>query len=600
VRPLSRARAERQRVLREAEVHLIPPRRHGALRVALAYPSPYAVGMSNLGFQAVYRLLLGEAEVGVERAFLPERGSGEDLGRGRQPLASFDLGTPLRDFDVLAFSVSFENDYLNVLRMLHLSGIPLRTTERTAAHPLVVFGGPATFLNPEPLAPFADVMAVGEGEVLVPRLVAALLGSSDRGRAIEALQEREGFYVPGRHQVRYHADGTIAAYDGPGPVVRQRAQPPQMPLPESAILTPHTEMSMKHLVEISRGCPCMCRFCWAGYGYLPVRAFSRSEVVESARAARAHTDRIGLVSTAVCAHPEIDGILDDLATMGFRVSVSSLRLDDLAPAFVSKLAETGAHGLTLAPECGSDRMRRVINKRFTNDEVLERAALAFERGIRDLRLYFMVGLPFEEESDVEAIVTLTAGIRERMVEARRRRGSVGRLQPSINPFVPKPGTPFQWLSAEDPRATGRKLDALRRAFAVMPNVDAICKSTRAGAVQSLLALGDRRLAPALEMAAVEGVDLRRAMEVAGLDPRFYLFRERSADERLPWDVVSNGVSRSYLLGELARSRAEAFSPHCPEAPGCVRCGVCSDRSGHGATRCQENPSIPPTPTLSKP
>jgi len=319
----------------------------------------------------------------------------------------------------------------------------------------------------------------------------------------------------------------------------------------------------------------MCRFCWAGYSYLPVRAFPRSEIVERARAARAHTDQIGLVSTAVCAHPEIDAIVDDLAAMGFRISVSSLRLDDLTPSFVLRLADTGAQGLTLAPECGSDRMRRVINKRFTNDEVLERAAWAFGHGIRNLRLYFMVGLPFEEPSDVEAIAALTAAIRDGMLAAGRGRGRVGRLQPSVNPFVPKPGTPFQWLAAEDPKVTGRKLDELRRTFAAMPNVDAICKSTRSGTVQSLLALGDRRLAPAMEIAALEGVDLRRAMDATGLDPRFYLFRERSPDEMLPWDVVSTGVSRDYLLRELKRSRAEALSAHCPEVPGCVRCGVCA-------------------------
>src|SRR6185369_12903640 len=209
------------------------------------------------------------------------------------------------------------------------------------------------------------------------------------------------------------------AYDGPGRVIRQRGWPGNMALPQSVILTPHTEMSMKFMVEISRGCPCMCRFCWAGYNYLPVRGFTRKQIVDRAREVRAHTERIGLVSTAVCDHPEIDGIVDDLAGLGYEVSVASLRLDDLTPGFVLKLADTGVQGLTLAPEAGSDRMRRIINKKFTSEEILEKASWIFENGIQNLKLYYMVGLPFEEHGDFEEIVDLTEKIRERMLRVAR-------------------------------------------------------------------------------------------------------------------------------------------------------------------------------------
>jgi radical SAM superfamily enzyme YgiQ (UPF0313 family) len=358
--------------------------------------------------------------------------------------------------------------------------------------------------------------------------------------------------------------------------VRQRAWPGRMPMPQSLILTPHTEMSMKFMVEISRGCPCMCRFCWAGYNYLPVRGFSRREIVERAREVRSLTNRIGLVSTAVCDHPEIDGIVDDLAALGYEVSVASLRLDDLTPQFVFKLADTGVQGLTLAPECGSDRMRRILNKQFSNDEILDKASWIFENGIQNLKLYYMVGLPFEQHADVESIVELTGRIRERMLEAGRKRGRLGRIHPSVNPFVPKPGTPFQWLAMEDPKQTDRKLQYLRKAFGRIPNVDAILKSARTGVTQSLLALGDRRMADAMELAARERVELKRALKATGLDPAFYLFRERGRDEVLPWDIVDNGVSKAYYLKELERSRREALSPHCPEVQGCIRCGVCVD------------------------
>lgn len=573
---MSRRFDERRRDLRAAEVLLAPIAREGSFRVALVYPNLYYVGMSNLGFQGVYGLLNGLDDVSCERAFLPDDEERDELLRSGRPLCSFESDTPLRDFHMVAFSVSFENDYLHVLQVLRLAGIPLRAKDRGPRDPLVVLGGAALFLNPEPLAPFADLIAVGEGEALVTPMMDALAGAPHPRAGLDRLQPQAGFYVPSRYEPRYHPDGTVAAYDGPGTVVRQRGWPGKSTLPQSLILTPHTEMSMKFLVEISRGCPCMCRFCWAGYNYLPVRGFTRAQIVERARTVRPHTNKIGLVSTAVCDHPEIEGIVEDLSGMGYEVSVASLRLDDLTPEFVFKLADTGVQGLTLAPECGSDRMRRILNKQFTNQEILDRADWIFENGIQNLKLYYMVGLPWETHADVEAIVTLTAEIRESMLKVARGRGRIGRLHPSVNPFVPKPGTPYQWLPMEDPKETDRKLQYLRRAFGKLPNVDAICKSARTGAAQSVLALGDRRVGDALEIAVVQGTDLRRALKAADLDPAFYLFRGRGRDEVLPWDVIDNGVSKAYYLRELDKSAREQLSPHCPEIQGCIRCGVCVD------------------------
>jgi len=578
---MSRRLLERQRRLREAEIELQPIRRQGSFHVALCWPNLYFVGMSNLGFQGVYQLLNALPDVACERAFLPEDAEVAELERGRQPLVSFESGTPLRDFDVVAFSVSFENDYLYVLQMLRLAGIPLRASERGPHDPLVLLGGAAVFLNPEPLAPFADLMAVGEAEALVPRMMDALMGARHPREGLARLSPREGFYVPSLYEVRYHQDGTVAAYDGPGTVLRQRGWPGKMALPQSVFLTPHTEMSMKFMVEISRGCPCMCRFCWAGYNFLPVRGFTRREIVDRAREVRAHTNRIGLVSTAVCDHPEIDAIVDDLAALDYEVSVASLRLDDLTPGFVFKLADTGVQGLTLAPECGSERMRRILNKQFTNAEILDKATWIFENGIQNLKLYYMIGLPFEQHGDVEAIVTLTEQVRERMLAVARGRGRIGRLHPSVNPFVPKPGTPYQWLPMEDPRESDRKLQHLRKAFARIPNVEAIVKSARSGATQSVLALGDRRVADALEISVTRGVDLRRGLREAGLEPGFYLFRGRARDELLPWDVIDNGVGKAYFLRELDKSLQEQLSPHCPEIQGCIRCGVCAEAPNPG-------------------
>jgi radical SAM superfamily enzyme YgiQ (UPF0313 family) len=571
---MSRLLHERHQGFREAEIPLQPIKQAGSFRIALCYPNLYFVGMSNLGFHSVYQMLNTYPDVRCERAFLPDDVDREDLERTGHPLTTVESGTELRRFHALAFSVSFENDYLYVLGMLRLAGIPLRAADRGPSDPIVILGGAAAFLNPEPLAPFADLIAVGEGEALVPRLVDALAGAPDPRTGIAGLAEKDGFYVPSRHEVRYHADGTVAGYDGPGRVIRQRGWPGKMALPQSVILTPHTEMSTKFMVEISRGCPCMCRFCWAGYNYLPVRAFSRAEIIARAREVRRHTSKIGLVSTAVCDHPEIEAIVDDLAGLDYEVSVASLRLDDLTPQFVLKLADTGVHGLTLAPECGTDRMRRILNKQFTNTDILDRATWIFENGIQNLKLYYMVGLPWETHEDVEGIVTLTEQIRDRMIQVGRARGRVGRIHPSVNPFVPKPGTPYQWLPMEDPKETDRKLQFLRKAFGRMANVDAVIKSARTGVSQSILALADRRVADALEHSAVQGMDLKRGMKAASLDPGFYLFRGRGREEVLPWDIVDNGVSKAYYLRELDKSAQEKLSPHCPEIQGCIRCGVC--------------------------
>ena len=572
-------REEFQVSRRESEIHLRPGKTHGSLRVVLAYPNLYYVGMSNLGFQGVHAHFNTFEEIVCERAFLPE----EEEREGLRTLCSFETATPLRDFDVVAFSVAFENDYLHIVQMLRMAGIPLRAKDRGRRDPIILIGGSATFLNPEPLAPFADVIAIGEGEVLVPKLVAAWLEKGGPRAGLDALGEKDGFYVPARHTVVWNEDGTIAKVDGPGRVLRQRAYPGSMPLPQTTILTPHTEMSMKFLIEISRGCPCMCRFCWAGYNYLPVRGFSRAAIVERAAQVREFTDRIGLVSTAVCDHPEINGIVDDLSALGFQVSVASLRLDDLSPEFVFKLVDTGVEGLTLAPECGSERMRRIINKQFTNEDILARARWIFENGIQNLKLYYMVGLPFETQADVDDIVRLTEKIRDIMVEIGRPRGRIGRIHASVNPFVPKPGTPFQWLAMESVKETDEKLQYLRKAFAKIPNVEAICKSARTGFHQTILALGDRKVADALEYAVLNHCDLKRATKEVGLDPSFYVYREKAKAEVLPWDIIDNGVSRDYFWKELERSRREALSPHCPEIQGCIRCGVCEG---------QPNPSYP--------
>src|SRR5438876_2377155 len=399
---------------------------HGdRLRVALAFPNTYWVGMSNLGFQTVYRLFNGQDDVVCERVFLPPKQELAELLASKTALLTLESQTPLSDFDVFAFSVSFEWDYVNVLTLLRLAGIPRYAVERTSRDPLVVVGGAVTFVNPEPLAPFADVVAAGEGEVLVPAFERAFREASDRGELLRLLARERGFYVPTFYEPQYGVDGRLAGYattaegaaaEAPVPVRKAAVRTTDaLDPPATSIFTPDTEFGSRFLVEVVRGCANLCRFCWAGYNYLPVRAFPADRILDLAQSARAYANRVGLVSIALCDHPEIERILARLYEMGYAISPASLRLGDLTAPNVRVLRASGERTITIAPETGSDRLRRVINKTVTNDEILDRAELIFASGVENLKPYYMIGLPTEADEDLVAIRDLTLQIRERML-----------------------------------------------------------------------------------------------------------------------------------------------------------------------------------------
>lgn len=550
------------------EVGTIRKPHAGRLRVALAFPNTYYVGMSNLGFQTVYRLFNSLDEVVCERVFLPGRQELQaQLASGR-PLRTLESNTPVRDFDVFAFSVSFEWDYPNVLSMLRLAGVPVRAEARTARDPLIVIGGAVTFLNPEPLAPFADVIAAGEGELLVPTLADAIRDADGRDDLLRRLAAERGYYIPSFYDVQYDADGLIRAFEplpdtGAPPVVRKAAVKTTARLdpPASTIFTPDTEFGSRFLVEVVRGCANLCRFCWAGYNYLPVRPFPADRILELAAAARPHATRAGLVSIALCDHPEIERILTGLLDLGYSISPASLRLDDLTEPIVRLLHRSGERTITIAPETGSDRLRRVINKTVTNADILEKADLIFGSGIENLKLYFMIGLPTEEDADLEAIRDLTARIRDIMVAHARPRGRIGRIVGSVNPLIPKPGTAYQRLPMEDPALTDRKAKRLRTLVAGLDNVYFNIKSERHSYYQALLSLGDRRVAAAIEAAERNGGQWRAAVAEAGLDAAFYIFRDRSADAVLPWDIIDGGMKDGFFRAEFDKAmRAEWTLP----------------------------------------
>ena len=540
---------------------------HGdRLRVALVFPNTYFVAMSNLGFQTVYKLFNSEADIVCERAFLPPKSELAAQLESRTPLITVESQTPVADFDVLAFSVSFEWDYTNVLTLLRLAGLPLRAEARTQRHPLVLIGGAVTFVNPEPLALFADVIAAGEGEALVPALLRAFQAASGRADLLQRLAAERGFYIPSFYDVNYAEDGTIAGFMpradvGAPAVVRKAALKTTEAVdpPATSIFTPDTEFGSRFLVEVVRGCANLCRFCWAGYNYLPVRAFPTERILALAEGARKYSSKVGLVSIALCDHPDIEEILTRLSGMGYSISPASLRLDDLTPTIVRLLRESGERSMTIAPETGSDRLRRVINKTITNDEILASAETIFASGVENLKLYFMIGLPTESDEDLIAIRDLTLQLREIMLAHARGRGHVGRIVGSVNPLVPKPGTAYQWLPMENDTVIERKIRRMRALMAGIDNVYFNIKSERHSFYQALLSLGDRRVAPVIEEAERNGGNWRAAAADAGIDAGFFVFRDRSNDRVLPWDIIDGGMKDDFFRTEFNKGLREEWT-----------------------------------------
>jgi radical SAM superfamily enzyme YgiQ (UPF0313 family) len=557
---------ERARDLLSREVGYVRKPHGGRLRVALAFPNTYFVGMSNLGLQTVYKLFNAEPGIVCERVFLPPKSDVAAQRASGAPLVTIESQTPVADFDIFAFSVSFEWDYTNIVTMLRLAGIAPRAERRSHHDPLILIGGAVTFVNPEPLAPFADVIAAGEGEALIPPLLRAFTAASDREDLLRRLVGERGFYVPSFYDVEYAPDGVLAAVrpragTGAPAVVRKAAlrTTEAVDPPSTTIFTPETELGSRFLIEVVRGCANLCRFCWAGYNYLPVRAFPADRILQLAAEARTHSSRAGLVSIALCDHPDIERILTGLVEMGYSISPASLRLDDLTPTILRLLRQSGERSITIAPETGSDRLRRVINKTVTNDEILRAADMIFEHGFDNLKLYFMLGLPTETEDDLEAIRDLTLELRDIMLRYARPRGQIGRIVGSVNPLVPKPGTAYQWLPMEGDTSIERKLTRMRGLMAGIDNVYFTMKSERHSFYQALLSLGDRRVAPAIEAAERNGGQWRAAVKEAQVDADFFVFRDRSRDPMLPWDIIDGGLKSDFYRAEFDKAMREEWT-----------------------------------------
>ena len=551
---------------------------NGPLSMCLVYPNTYAVAMGNLGFQAVHRLLAEDPRVTVDRAYLPD-GPHAEWPRG---LRSLEQDRPLASFDVIAFSISFETDYVNVLHCLTMAGLPPRRTARRADAPLVLAGGPATFLNPEPLAEFVDLFLIGEAEEMLGEFLdRAAAGEPSRDGILERSAGVGGAYRPDRYTPHYDDDGRLVAFehDGPGAgrVVRRYVERLDAFATTTEIVTPNAVFGDMFVVEASRGCEWGCRFCAAGFMYRPVRYRSAAALRPEIARGLAERRTIGLVGAEMASQPGIAGLCQEIASRGGRPSPSSLKADVITPELARALGAGGNRSVTVAPEAGSERMRRVINKNLTESEILRAADWLTAGGVEALKLYVMVGLPTETDADVDGIVDLATKVRARLMGGGSPK--VGRILVSINPFVPKPWTPLQWEPMADIAELKRRLARVRRGLAAVPALQVETESPREAYLQTLLSRGDRRVAPILEQLAARPDDwwailtsLRRGADGI-VDPDTFVHRVYDAGELLPWDFIDHQVDKRYLLAERRKAHAEVQTPPC-DTHTCTSCGAC--------------------------
>ncbi len=489
---------QKNRELGRLERFTEAPNRFGAYRIALGFPNSYEIGMSNLGFQWVYRLFNRVPDLVCERFFFEED----------EPPATFESGTPLAEFGLLAWSLSWEMDIVNVLRTLTAAGIPLRRGDRDERHPILLVGGDIARMNPAALAPFVDVFALGDGERLVPRIADLVQSGFSRESFLEAAARLPGFFVPAVQGLR--AEGAEQ-----GKIVIQqemsRQVAPEFEVPHSTVLTPRTELADKLLIEIARGCTEMCRFCWAAYAMAPIKQYPAASILKVARESRPLTDRAGLIATAVCDHPEIVPILEGLSGLGYHIALSSIKIDAISEPILDILIRQGERALAIAPEAGNERLRRYVNKKVSDEMLREKVRLVFARGFTRVKLYVQVGLPSETPEDVADLVRMVGVLRDIAVGEGRAHGRVAQLVPSVNAFIPKPHTPYAKESLANEDELKEKLAYLQREFERMGNVVFRGMPVGEAVWEAYLAKMDESGAEILEEAAA-GVPVRRILK----------------------------------------------------------------------------------------
>jgi len=562
-----------------------------ALRFALGYPDLYEIGMSNMALPILYDILNGQPDVLAERFFAPWIDMEAALRSAGIPLLTLESKHPLKDFDVIGFSMDYELAYTNVLNILDLAQVPVLAAERDDSHPVVIAGG-SCCINPEPMSDFIDFFVIGEGEEVLPELVDCLRQwKKARASKKELLHQAAtipGVYVPGFYKVEYAADGLVKSITptaAEAKAVIERRIVSKLPPPVTRPVVPYIEVVHdRGAIEIQRGCTRGCRFCQAGVIYRPLRQRPQPEVIKAVGELinNCGYNEISLVSLSSSDYPKIEELVAGLAKnyKNLALSLPSLRIDSFSLKLMESLPSRRKTGLTFAPEAGSERLRRLINKGISEEQILETAAAAFARGWRSLKLYFMLGLPTETTEDIEATIELVAKIR---AVGKGTRGGPPQVRISLSTFIPKPHTPFQWVAQESAEQLNAKHEllktGLRRKGSHLSWAD-----PRISLLEAALSRGDRRIGRVIYDAwksgsAFDAWDERfnyqnwlDAFARSGLEPGFYAHRERSLDELLPWSHIDVGVSPAFLKREYQRSIKGEETPDCRLQP-CNACGL---------------------------
>lgn len=549
---------------------------HAGQKVAIVYPNTYFVGMSNLGLHIIYEEINLRNDSVCERIFLPEKKELEAYDKTKTPLMSVETQRPMHQFDVVAFDVTFEMDYFHIPLMLRHGRVPIMGKDRTEFDPIVIAGGPCATFNPEPFADFIDAFIIGEGEGIVSRVLDIIrdgkMEGLDRHAILRQLANISGVYVPSLYIPIYSEDGEFKGYDiaDGAPKMIKRHFEMLTSGGETVVATNYTEFGAMYIIEVARGCGRHCRFCMAGYCFRVPRVRPLEILKEGVDRAEKLGKKVGLMGAAISDYPEVDELVTYIRSKDMRYSCASLRADSLTQAVVDGLADSGQKTITIAPETGSERLRRVINKGISEEHLQNAATLSAKSGIQHMRLYIMIGLPTETDEDIEAIVGLAERTQAHMAEV----GCKGRLTLSINPFIPKPFTPFQWMAMDHQKTVEKKLQYIKKALQKNRRIEVLVESPKEAYIQGVLARGDRRLGAVLAACAADrgSKSFKAEMKAAGLDMDEMNYRERSFDEFLPWSHLDMGMDDGYLEMEWKRSVDEAYTPPCVQ--GCKRCGVC--------------------------
>jgi radical SAM superfamily enzyme YgiQ (UPF0313 family) len=544
-----------------------------SLRVALGFPNSYEVGMANLGFQTIYRLLNQMEGVVCERFFAKHFDQAFDpaFGGTHRDVKTLESNLNLRNFDIIAFSISFELDYLNVLKLLQISGIPLKSSQRSAGEPLIIAGGVAITLNPETMAPFFDCLLIGEAEDTLPDFIQTYLQSANQRISKEErlfnLSKIKGVYVPRFYDIVYDQEGKIEKREikkGVFEQVEKRKADVSKIETFSLISSPYIHFKNSLLVEVGRGCARGCLFCAAGYIYRPPRFYDKDSILNQVERHIGENRHVGLVGSLISDHPDLGQICLNLHQKGFEIGVSSFRVDKISSNLMEILIKSGLKTLTVAPEVGSEKMWKVINKNISEKDILKSAQIAAEAFIDNLKLYFMIGLPFEEGEDIEEIIDLIQQIHKIYIKASNspRTSDLTKGGPShkrtiilsINPFVPKPHTPFQWSAMNSEKELKAKMKRIETKVKNLKGVHLEKKSIRQAILQGILSLGNRRVGEGLFYHIQENQTLPQAWRKAGVDVNSIIFKEKDLDSSLPWDIVDSGTDKSFLIKEFEKAK----------------------------------------------